>query len=59
MVPRIDDDEKALKLSLVGCIKDSIVGKEAIIEYLVYVLNKHNNLKYVQLYNLTGNLILY
>ena len=47
MLPRIEDDEVALKLSLVGCIKDSIAGKESIIEYLIYTLNKHKSQKYI------------
>jgi len=40
MIPNIQEDEVALKLSLVGCIKDVIPGKEAILDYLVWVLNK-------------------
>ena len=46
MVPNIVDDETALKLSLVGCIKDVIPGKEPILEYLVWCLNKQRVLKY-------------
>jgi len=34
MIPYISSDETALKLSVIGCIKDVIPGKEPIIEYL-------------------------
>lgn len=30
MVPNIEDNEVGLKLSLVGCVKDKIVGKQMI-----------------------------
>jgi ribosome biogenesis GTPase A len=47
-LPKISSDEQALKLSLVGCINDKIAGKEAIVDYLVYKLNKHRQMKYLQ-----------
>lgn len=42
MLPRIEDSATALKLSLTGAIRDKIVGEETICEYLLYVLNKQN-----------------
>ena len=42
MVPRIVDDETALKLSLVGAVKERFIGYEHILEYMLYVLNKQN-----------------
>ena len=41
-----------MKLSLVGCIKDVIPGKEAILDYLVWVLNKQKQQAYVRHYGL-------
>ncbi|EGR26973.1 ribosomal biogenesis gtpase, putative [Ichthyophthirius multifiliis] len=58
MIPNIQDDEvftyklKSLKLSLVGCIKDVIPGKEIILDYLVYVLNKYKIQKYKEYYGI-------
>jgi mitochondrial GTPase 1 len=40
MSPHIDNNETALKLSLIGCIKEVIAEKEPILEYMVYALNK-------------------
>ena len=42
MVPRFLSEEAAFKLSLIGSIKDNIVSKEALLEYLVWTLNKKN-----------------
>jgi ribosome biogenesis GTPase A len=36
IVPKISNDETALKLSLIGSINDKIAGKEIIIEYMLY-----------------------
>ena len=41
MVPRIVDDETALKLSLIGAVKEKFIGYEHIVEYMLYVLNKN------------------
>jgi len=54
MVPRINDDETGLKLSLVGCIKDTIVGKDILMDYLVWMLNKHKGYRYVERYGMRG-----
>ena len=35
-VPKISNDETALKLCLVGCINDKIPGKETVIKYMLY-----------------------
>lgn len=40
MIPNIFDDETALKLSIIGCIKDVIPGKEPLMDYLVWALNR-------------------
>jgi len=52
MVPRILDEEAGLKLSIVGCIKDTIVGKDILVDYLVSFLNKKKVYKYVKHYEL-------
>ncbi len=41
MVPRIVDDETALKLSLIGAVKERFIGYEHILEYMLYILNKN------------------
>ena len=42
MVPRFLSEEAAFKLALIGSIKDNIVSKEVLLEYLVWSLNKKN-----------------
>lgn len=51
-VPKISNDETALKLSLTGSINDKIAGREIIIDYMLYQLNKNNNRKYLEFYKL-------
>lgn len=52
MVPRITDQEVGLKLALVGCIRDKIVDKEILIQYLFEVLHKQKLFKYVEKYSM-------
>jgi hypothetical protein len=52
MIPRVKDVETGVKLSLVGCIKDVITGKEKILDYLVEALNKQRVQKYMHYYKL-------
>jgi ribosome biogenesis GTPase A len=52
MMPTITDDEQGLKLGLVGCIKDRIVGKDILVDYLVWMLNKIESRKYWKVYGL-------
>ena len=54
MVPRIVDEETGIKLALVGSIKDTIVGKDVLVNYLMDFLNKRKVHKYVKLYGLPG-----
>jgi ribosome biogenesis GTPase A len=51
-VPNISNDETALKLSLMGCINDKISGREILLDYMLYVLNKNGNRKYLEKYKL-------
>jgi ribosome biogenesis GTPase A len=41
MLPRIASPETGLKMGLVACIKDSVVGEELLSEYLLYQLDNH------------------
>jgi len=54
MIPRIEkeENEKGLKLALVGCIRESIVGEELIADYLLYTLNKFQEFSYVSMFNM-------
>lgn len=50
--PSITDDEMGMKLALVGCLPDHIVGEDLIADYLLYWLNKHERYEYVKLLGL-------
>ncbi|XP_006867554.1 PREDICTED: mitochondrial ribosome-associated GTPase 1 [Chrysochloris asiatica] len=52
--PRIESVETGLKLALCGTVLDHLVGQETIADYLLYTLNKHQLLGYVQHYSLAG-----
>ncbi|XP_058443339.1 mitochondrial GTPase 1 isoform X2 [Malaya genurostris] len=50
--PNIADNEMGLRLALVSCLQDHLVGEELIADYLLYLMNKRNNFKYVELMGL-------
>ncbi|XP_021696616.1 mitochondrial GTPase 1-like isoform X2 [Aedes aegypti] len=50
--PNIADTETGLRLALVSCLQDHLVGEELIADYLLYLLNKRGNFKYVELMGL-------
>jgi len=52
MVPSLIEEEQALNLSLVGSIKDSIYGREVLVEYLFSFLSKNSKKKYMEVYKL-------
>jgi len=52
MLPRVDDAEIGMKLALVGCVNDEILGKETLADYLLYTLNQHRAFTYVEKYGL-------
>jgi ribosome biogenesis GTPase A len=52
MPPQIKTNEEGIKLSLCGNIKENIAGKEIIIDYLLYFLNKHKVFDYVKVFRL-------
>lgn len=46
--PKITDDEMGMKLALVGCIPDHLVGEDLIADFLLYYLNKNEMFGYVE-----------
>ncbi|XP_053699119.1 mitochondrial GTPase 1 [Sabethes cyaneus] len=50
--PNIADTETGLRLALVSCLQDHLVGEEVIADYLLYLLNKRENFKYVDVMGL-------
>ncbi|CAD6994430.1 mitochondrial GTPase 1 [Ceratitis capitata] len=46
--PRISDDEMGMKLALVGCLPDHLVGEELIADYMLYWMNKNRRFEYVK-----------
>ncbi|XP_055624404.1 mitochondrial GTPase 1 [Toxorhynchites rutilus septentrionalis] len=46
--PNIADTETGLRLALVSCLQDHLVGEELIADYLLYLMNKRENFKYVE-----------
>lgn len=45
MLPRLDDPEVAMKLALVGTLRDDLVGEDLIADYLLYTLNKQRQFR--------------
>jgi ribosome biogenesis GTPase A len=52
MLPSIQAGDLGLKLSLIGCINDKIIGKHLLVEYLLECLKRYNCLSFVQYYGL-------
>ncbi|XP_050075107.1 mitochondrial GTPase 1 [Anopheles maculipalpis] len=50
--PNIADTETGLRLALVSCLQDHLVGEELIADYLLFLLNKHKNFRYVEVMGL-------
>lgn len=50
--PKISDDEMGMKLALVGCLPDHLVGEDLIADYLLYWLNKNGRFEYVPIMGL-------
>lgn len=46
-VPYVSDPEKMLKLALVGCVKDGLIPRETLADYLLYRLNLADPAEYV------------
>jgi len=52
MVPRVSDAETGLRLGLIACIKDAILGVELLNEYLLYQWSKQGIRDYKKRYKL-------
>uniref|UniRef100_A0A182NNA3 Mitochondrial GTPase 1 n=1 Tax=Anopheles dirus TaxID=7168 RepID=A0A182NNA3_9DIPT len=50
--PNIADVETGLRLALVSCLQDHLVGEELIADYLLFLLNKQHNYRYVEIMGL-------
>ncbi len=48
MPPQIKSNEEGIKLSICGNIKDKIAGKEIILDYLLWFMNKNKEFDYVK-----------
>lgn len=47
MLPKIPSVEVGLTLALVGTVRDDLVGRELIADFLLYILNKKQQFEYV------------
>eukprot|EP00042_Codosiga_hollandica_P042421 m.388886 g.388886 ORF g.388886 m.388886 type:complete len:325 (-) comp56327_c0_seq4:49-1023(-) len=54
MLPSLSDPNVAMKLALTGALRDEHVGLQVIADYLLFVLNRQNNLQYVDLFKMSG-----
>ncbi|XP_074965873.1 mitochondrial ribosome-associated GTPase 1 isoform X3 [Phalacrocorax aristotelis] len=50
--PKLGDMETGMKLALCGAIRDHLVGEDIMADYLLYILNKQQQFRYVQHYGL-------
>ncbi len=53
MTPKIDNLESALKLALVAAIKERLIDRSLIVEYLAYRLKKRDNQQLADYYGIT------
>ena len=54
MLPRIDDQDLAMRLALIGTLRDEVVGEELLADYALWTLNRTGNLRYVNRYQLSA-----
>lgn len=52
MLPKLENNEQAMKLALIGAIKDEIIGVDVIADYMLFSLNKVGNFNYMKKYSL-------
>ena len=52
MVPSLIEPEVAIKLGLVGCIKDTIIGRDIILEFLLAFWKEYDQQEYLNFYGL-------
>ncbi|XP_076396161.1 mitochondrial GTPase 1 [Megachile rotundata] len=53
LTPKLNDVDTGLKLALVGCMQDHLVGPEVLADYLLFWLNKNGKFEYVEKLGLT------
>ncbi|KAF3428399.1 hypothetical protein E2986_07829 [Frieseomelitta varia] len=53
LAPRVDDVHTGLKLALIGCMQDHLVGPEMLADFLLFWLNKQKRFEYVEKLELT------
>lgn len=54
MIPNVETAEIAMKLALLGTLRDDLVGEETIADFLLYTLNKQSQFDYVDRFGLDG-----
>jgi ribosome biogenesis GTPase A len=54
MLPNVASAETAMKLALLGTLRDDLVGEDVIADFLLYTLNKQQQFQYVQCFGLPG-----
>ncbi|XP_078353987.1 mitochondrial ribosome-associated GTPase 1-like [Oculina patagonica] len=54
VAPYIPTAEVGMKLALIGCFKDHIVGEDLIADYLLYTLNRTKHFEYVDMAGITN-----
>lgn len=54
MLPKIEDQDLAMKLALIGTLRDDVVGEELLADYALFTLNRSRNFSYVDRFNLAG-----
>ena len=50
--PKVKNVEQYMKLALISCLKDEVIGIQAIADYALYWMNKNREEKYVKYFNL-------
>lgn len=54
MIPNVETAEVAMKLALLGTLRDDLVGEETIADFLLYTLNQEAQFGYVDRFGLDG-----
>lgn len=52
LTPKVNDIEQGMKLALVSCLQDHLVGSPMIADYMLYWMNKNGYYDYTKLFNL-------
>lgn len=54
MLPNVESVETGMRLALTGAIKDEVIGKETIADYMLYKLNQIKSTRYVEALKMDG-----